>query len=70
MTKHFTTKGDFSESGLTDNIDEFSVEQCQALMQWLDFYKSHKTYSFVGKPQINKKKSFLEYTKHVVYRIK
>lgn len=39
--------GDFTDSGLTDDVSSLTNKQIQSLMNWVEFYR--KTYVYKGK---------------------
>ncbi|KAK3083540.1 hypothetical protein FSP39_025050 [Pinctada imbricata] len=45
-TRGFIT-GDFTEAGLTENIDDFDLQQIKGIAEWVEFYQ--KQYKFIGK---------------------
>ena len=46
-TRAFVT-GDFSPSGASDDVSDLTPVQMKSVENWVDFYRKHETYAFVG----------------------
>ena len=47
-TRGFVT-GDFTEDGLDDDVESLEPKQMLDVEHWMDFYRDHEEYTYVGK---------------------